>query len=169
PLELAREAIGAIQDAGYGLNCYVDDELYVARVTPEAEGYASFQRIELRVVGPLLDWLERAPTKLVVVGDPERLDELGATLRARFDGRLFIAKSLPFFLELAHPEVSKGSGLQFVADRLGFTRDETIAFGDGENDLELMDWAGYSVAVENAHPVVKARADFTCPPVEEEG
>jgi Cof subfamily protein (haloacid dehalogenase superfamily) len=169
PLSLAREAIEAIQTAGYGLNCYVDDELYVAEVTPEAAQYASFQHIELRVVGPLLDWLERPPTKLVVVGDPQRLDELGAELRARFDGRLFIAKSLPFFLELAHPDVSKASGLQFVADRLGFTRDVTVAFGDGENDLELIDWAGYAVAVENAHAVVKARANFVCPSAEEEG
>jgi hydroxymethylpyrimidine pyrophosphatase-like HAD family hydrolase len=45
----------------------------------------------------------------------------------------------------------------------------TIAFGDGENDLELLDWAGYGVAVENAHPAVKARADFVCPSAEEEG
>ena len=169
PLALAREAIAAIQDAGYGLNCYVDDELYVAEVTPEASSYASFQFIELRVVGPLLEWLERPPTKLVVVGDPQALDALGADLRARFDGRLFIAKSLPFFLELAHPDISKGFGLQFVADRLGFTREQTLAFGDGENDLELVDWAGYAVAVDNAHPVVKARSDFVCPPAEDEG
>jgi Cof subfamily protein (haloacid dehalogenase superfamily) len=169
PIELAREAIAAIQGAGHGLNCYVDDELYVARVTPEAASYASFQHIELHVVGPLLDWLEQAPTKLVVVGDPDELDTLGADLRARFDARLFIAKSLPFFLELAHPNVSKGSGLQFVADRLGFTSTKTVAFGDGENDIELVDWAGFAVAVENAHPVVKARADLVCPSAEEEG
>ena len=137
---------------GHGLNCYVDDELYVARVTPEAESYATFQHIELHVVGPLLDWLDRAPTKLVVVGVPEELDRLGIELRAQFKGRLFIAKSLPFFLELAHPAVSKGSGLQFVADRLGFTRERTVAFGDGENDIELVEWAGFAVAVGNAHP-----------------
>ena len=169
PVELAREAIEAIQDAGHGLNCYVDDELYVARVTPEAERYARFQHIELHVVGPLLEWLERPPTKLVVVGEPRALDRLGASLRTRFGGRLFIAKSLPFVLELASPDISKGSGLQFVADRLGFTSAQTIAFGDGENDLELVDWADYGVAVENAHPVVKARADLVCPSVEEEG
>jgi len=169
PLELAREAIAAIQEEGYGLNCYVDDELYVAEVTPEASRYASFQQIELHVVGPLLAWLRKPPTKLVVVGDPQRLDELGAHLRTRFDGRLFIAKSLPFFLELAHRDVSKGSGLQFVADHVGFSPEETIAFGDGENDLELLDWAGYAVAVENAHPLVKARANFVCPSVQEEG
>jgi Cof subfamily protein (haloacid dehalogenase superfamily) len=169
PVDLAREAIAAIQEAGHGLNCYVDDELYVAEITPEAESYASFQFIELRVVGPLLEWLERPPTKLVVVGEPDELDVLGAKLRAQFHGRLFVAKSLPFFLELAHPDVSKGTGLQFVADRLGFTREQTIAFGDGENDLELVDWAGFSVAVGNAHSVVKARADLTSPPADEEG
>jgi hydroxymethylpyrimidine pyrophosphatase-like HAD family hydrolase len=59
--------------------------------------------------------------------------------------------------------------LQVVADLLGFTAAETIAFGDGENDLELLDWAGYSVAVENAHPLVKARADFVAPSADEEG
>ena len=163
PLDLAREAIAAVQAEGFGLNCYVDDELYVAEITLNARAYADFQHIPITEVGDLLAWLERPPTKLVVVGVPEELDELGASLRARFGGRLFIAKSLPFFLELAHPDVSKGSGLQFVADLLGFTRDVTIAFGDGENDLELIDWAGYSVAVGNAHPVVKARADMTCP------
>jgi Cof subfamily protein (haloacid dehalogenase superfamily) len=169
PLPLAREAIDAIQRAGFGLNCYVDDELYVAHVTPEAERYASFQHIRLHVVGPLLDWLEREPTKLVVVGDPQALDGLGRELREQFRNRLFIAKSLPYFLEFASPEVSKGSGLAFVADRLGFTPAETVAFGDGENDLELLDWAGYGVAVANAHDEILARADFVCPSAQDQG
>jgi Cof subfamily protein (haloacid dehalogenase superfamily) len=169
PVDLAREAIAAIQESGHSLNCYVDDELYVASVTPEAERYATFQHIELHVVGSLLDWLPAPPTKLVVVGDPDELDGLASELRARFGRRLFIAKSLPFFLELAHPDVSKGSGLQFVADRLSFTHEETIAFGDGENDVELIEWAGYAVAVGNAHPAVRERADLACPPAAEEG
>jgi Cof subfamily protein (haloacid dehalogenase superfamily) len=169
PLASAREAIATVQEAGYGLNCYVDDELYVARLTPEANAYASFQHIELHTVGDLLDWLDRPPTKLVVVGDEHELDDLGEAMRERFGERLFIAKSLPFFLELAHPEVSKGVGLQFVAERLGFTAAQTVAFGDGENDLELLDWAGYAVAVENAHLQVLERADLVCPPADEEG
>jgi Cof subfamily protein (haloacid dehalogenase superfamily) len=169
PLELAREAIAAIEDAGFGMNCYVDDELYVARVTPEAEQYASFQNIELHVVGPLLDWLDRPPTKLVVVGEQQTMDELGVEMRAQFGDRLFIAKSLPIFLELANAEVSKGSGLQFLADRIGITPAQTIGFGDGENDLELLDWPDYAVAVDNAHDAVKARANFVCPSADEEG
>jgi len=44
-----------------------------------------------------------------------------------------------------------------------------VAFGDGENDIELVDWAGYGVAVENAHDRAKKDADFVCHSVDEEG
>jgi Cof subfamily protein (haloacid dehalogenase superfamily) len=169
PLELAREALSAVHEEGFGLNCYVDDELYVAEVTPEARRYADFQQLELHAVGPLLDWLDRRPTKLVVIEDPEVLDGLEARLKERFRDRLYISKSLPYFLELAHPHVTKASGLGFLAERLGFTAAKTVAFGDGENDVELLEWAGYGVAVANAHERVLAVADFVCPSVDEEG
>jgi Cof subfamily protein (haloacid dehalogenase superfamily) len=169
PLELARETIAALNEEGVGLNCYVDDELYVAEVTPEARRYADFQDLELHPVGDLLDWLDRPPTKLVVIGDPEPLDGLKQRMLDRFEGRLYISKSLPYFLEFASPHVTKAAGLGFLAERLRFARERTIAFGDGENDIELVDWAGYGVAVENAHDLVKGVADFVCPSVDEEG
>ena len=169
PREVALEAIDAVVAAGFHANCYVDDLLYVAEVTPEARAYADFQGLEIHAVGPLHEWLRDAPTKLVAVGDPKALDVLEAQLKPRFRGRLFVSKSLPYFLEFAHPDVSKGSGLQFVADRLGFTAAETVACGDGENDRELLDWAGFGVAVANAHPDILARADLVVPDVEHEG
>jgi Cof subfamily protein (haloacid dehalogenase superfamily) len=169
PREQALEAIDAVVGAGFHLNCYVDDELYVARVTPEARSYADFQHIPVHAVGDLRAWLDTDPTKLVAVGDPRALDELERVLKPRFAGQLFVSKSLPTFLEFAHPDVSKGSGLQFVADRLGFGPAETIACGDGENDRELLDWAGFGVAVANAHEDILARADLVVPPAGEEG
>jgi len=169
PLAQAREAIDAVLEAGFHLNCYLDDLLYVAAVTPEARAYADFQHLEIHAVGDLRAWLSRDPTKLVAVGDPHALDDLEAALKRRFAGRLFISKSLPYFLEFAHPDVTKGSGLAFVAERLGFRAEETVACGDGENDRELLDWAGFGVAVANAHADVLARADLVVPSVEEEG
>jgi Cof subfamily protein (haloacid dehalogenase superfamily) len=169
PLELAREAIAAVQAEGFGLNCYVDDELYVAEMTPNARAYADFQHIPITEVGDLLDWLERPPTKLVVVSTPDQLDALRPTLVSQFGNRLFIAKSLPHFLELASPAISKGSGLAFVAAHLGFTASETVAFGDGENDRELLAWAGYGVCVENGDDALMKLADWICPGPEDEG
>ena len=169
PLAEAREAMDAVTAAGFHLNCYVDDLLYVAEVTPEARRYAEFQQLAIHAVGELRAWLDRDPTKLVAVGDPDALDVLEAELKPRFEGRLFISKSLPYFLEFAHPDVSKGSGLAFVADRLGFGAEEAVACGDGENDRELLDWAGFGVAVANAHEDVLERADLVIPSVQEEG
>jgi Cof subfamily protein (haloacid dehalogenase superfamily) len=169
PLELAREAIAAVEAEGYPLNCYVDDELYVARHTAASEAYASFQNLEVHAVGDLLEWLEEPPTKLVAVGDPVELDGLEEQLVQQFDGRLYISKSLPYFLELASPDVSKASGLAFLAEHLGFSQEQTVAFGDGENDVPLLEWAGYGVAVENADERVLEAADLVCPPVTEEG
>lgn len=168
-LDVAREAAAAVAQEGFHLNCYVDDELYVAEVTPEAHAYADWQAIEIHPVGDLVAWLDRPPTKLVSVGEPRALDGLEARLKARFDGRLYVSKSLPFFLELASPEVTKAAGMAFVAERLGLAADRTVAFGDGENDVELLEWAGYAVAVENAHERVLAVADLVCPGPEDEG
>jgi Cof subfamily protein (haloacid dehalogenase superfamily) len=169
PIDLAREAIAALNSEGFGLNCYVGDELYVAEVTPEARRYADFQHLELHAVGNLLEWLAEPPTKLVVIDDPQVLDDLKQRMLARFDGRLYISKSLPYFLEFASPDVTKAAGLDFLANRLGFTSERTVAFGDGENDVELLDWAGYGVAVANAHERVKEVANLVCPSVDEEG
>jgi Cof subfamily protein (haloacid dehalogenase superfamily) len=169
PLGLAREAIAAVEAEGFPLNVYVDDELYVAQETAESEAYARFQNLPVHPVGDLLGWLAEPPTKLVSVGDPLELDSLEVRMQERFDGRLYISKSLPHFLEFAHPDVTKGSGLEFLAGLLGFTREETVSFGDGENDVELLEWAGYAIAVANAHPKVLAVADYVCPSVEEEG
>jgi Cof subfamily protein (haloacid dehalogenase superfamily) len=169
PRALALEAIDAVVERGFHLNCYVDDVLYVAEITREARAYADFQDIEIHAVGDLHDWLQTEPTKLVAVGDPAALDAFEAELKPRFHDRLFISKSLPYFLEFADDGVSKGSGLEFVADRLGFTAAQTVACGDGENDRELLDWAGFGVAVANAHDEILARADLVVPSVDEEG
>jgi Cof subfamily protein (haloacid dehalogenase superfamily) len=169
PLELAKEAIAALQDEGYPLNCYVDDKLYVAENTSASEAYASFQNLQVHAVGDLLEWLNAPPTKLVAVGDPVELDGLKQRMVDHFDGRMYISKSLPYFLEFANPEVTKAAGLAFLAEHLGFAQESTVAFGDGENDVELLEWAGYAVAVANAHERVLAVADLVCPPVTEEG
>jgi Cof subfamily protein (haloacid dehalogenase superfamily) len=169
PLPAAHEALAAVIEAGFHINAYVDDELYVAAATPEAHAYADLNQVQMHVVGDLRDWLHEPPTKLVAVGDPDALDELEAALKPRFAGALFVSKSLPHFLEFAHPDVNKGAGLTFIAERLGFTAAETVACGDGENDRELLDWARFGVAVANAHPDILARADLVVPDVEHEG
>ncbi len=168
-LDVAREAVAALEQAGYPPNVYVDDELVVAQHTTYSRAYADFQHLPVREVGPLLDWLDQAPTKLVAVGDPDALPVLRTSLEESFGERLFLTRSLPHLLELGHPAVSKGSGLRFVADRLGLDVQRIVAFGDGENDRELLETAGYGIAVEGADASLLPHAEATCPGPQDEG
>jgi Cof subfamily protein (haloacid dehalogenase superfamily) len=167
PVPLAREVLGALD--GQHVNVYVHDELYVEELNSDALEYARHSKLEPRVVGPLDDWLTEPTTKIVVVGEPARLDVLETQLHDRFGQRLFIAKSLPHFLEVAEPEVSKGSGLRWVCRKLGIDPARVISFGDGANDIELLQEAGLGVAVEDADPALLPHAAFTVPSVEEDG
>lgn len=166
---LAHEVIQAVDAAGFHMNVYVDDQLFVEELNEEAVTYATHARLEAHAVGDLLAWLDKPTTKIVVVGDPESLDRLQGELRARFDGRAFIAKSLPIFLELALPGVSKGSALEFVCDRLGIDPGAVVAFGDGANDVELLETAGLGVAVADADAALRPIAGWTVPSVDDDG
>jgi hypothetical protein len=166
---IALEVIAAVRREGFHMNVYVDDRLCVEQPTPEARTYAEHARLEMVVVGNFDTWLHRPTTKIVVVGDPAALDDLEGRLRSRFDGRLFIAKSLPIFLEVASPGVSKGAALRFVCERLGIDPAATVAFGDGANDLELLEAAGTGVAMADADAALLEIADWTVPPVAQDG
>jgi Cof subfamily protein (haloacid dehalogenase superfamily) len=169
PLETAREAIVTLAALGHSPNCYVDDRLYVAEHTEYSRMYADFQHIPVEEVGDLATWLVQPPTKLVAVADPEEIPVLREALAGALGDRLFLTTSLPYLLELGNPAVSKGTGIAFVAKKLGISLERVVSFGDGENDIELIDAAGFGIAVEDGNPLLLARADWICPSANEEG
>jgi len=167
PLELALEVIAYVkQEYGYHINIYVDDYLYVAERTPEAEGYAAFASMPFGVVGDLDRFLRERnepPTKVVVVTQPEQVDEMLVRTRPIYGDRLHITKSKPRFLEFSHPDAHKGHALAAVADHYGVRREEVIAVGDTYNDIEMIAYAGLGVAVGNGPLEVQKQADYVCP------
>lgn len=64
------------------------------------------------------------------------------------------------FFEITKKGTDKGEALEVLCNYLGIALDQTIAFGDGENDLQFLQKAGVAVAVENAFDSVKAHADM---------
>ena len=168
-VEDAREIIAAIAETGEHINVMTADSFYVAEDNAEAQRYAQSARVPVNAVGDLAAWLDQPVTKLVVSGEPERMDALRDALVPRFGDRAFIAKSLPFYLEVAAPGVHKGVGCQFVADLLGLDQARCVTIGDGENDLELIDWAGFGIAVGGGHPELIRRADWVAPSIEDDG
>lgn len=75
----------------------------------------------------------------------------------------------PAFTDITAGDADKGKGLQAMASYLGLDIDETMAFGDGGNDITIIEKAGVGVAMGNAGDNVKAVADYVTTSVAEDG
>ncbi|MGE5528448.1 MAG: Cof-type HAD-IIB family hydrolase [Patescibacteria group bacterium] len=156
---VARALLARLARYDVTVNLYLEDELYVARLDERAAAYAANTRVRAIPVGDLGAFLgRRRPTKLLAIGRPETVTALRLRLGEEFRGRAEIVPSKPAYLEIMAPGVTKGAALARLASGLGIARDETMAVGDGPNDLGMLAWAGIGVAVGNAAPEVLAAA-----------
>jgi HAD superfamily hydrolase (TIGR01484 family) len=111
-------------------------------------------------VAPVEELFAAGAVKLLARHEQMSSDELLAAARQSL-GALAEAthSSTDGLLEISASGISKASGLASLADDHGVDAGDVVAFGDMPNDLPMLSWAGHAVAVENAHPEVKAAAD----------
>jgi Cof subfamily protein (haloacid dehalogenase superfamily) len=75
----------------------------------------------------------------------------------------------PQFSDLVNADNSKATGIDSILHHYGIDRNECIGFGDGGNDIEMLDFCGIGVAMGNADDNVKAHADYVTTSVDDEG
>ena len=122
------------------------------RVTCEPAYYASFpHRDELRVADPCYD---EPAVKLIVRHPACEPEEFHAQIISLVGAGYSVTYSGGPFLEIATASVTKAATLAQLCADLGIEAHEVMAFGDMPNDLSMLRWAGHSVAVANAHPLV---------------
>lgn len=145
----------------------------VARLAPEAmiatevvgEGFevsAAFPTGELdgTVNQRSLAELSAEPVTRVIVRDPSRSDEDFIALAEQL-GLHGVAYFIGYsaWLDIAPEGVHKALGLAEVCDRLGIEAADVLAMGDGNNDIEMLQWAGRGVAIGDAVQTVREAAD----------
>ena len=114
--------------------------------------------------------IDFAPCKCVLVSDDEEaLRGLENHWKRRLDGVLDVFPSEPYFLEVVPCGVDKANTLGVLMERLGVTRDEVIAIGDGVADVTMLQQAGMGVAMGHAQDSVKICADYVTASNEEDG
>lgn len=75
----------------------------------------------------------------------------------------------PYTFEIYSNQVSKASGILAVLDMLGIDIEDSYAFGDGKNDIEMLQSVGHGIAMGNASDEVKQHAKSICLSVDEDG
>lgn len=122
--------------------------------------------VATRIVEAPLAELRAAPVVRVVARSDDHLaDGLGYV--AEHLGMHSISSGVTdvAWLDLGIKGVTKASGLATLCARLGIAAAEVLAIGDSMNDIEMLDWAGYAVAMGHASEQVRVHADFVAAPV----
>jgi Cof subfamily protein (haloacid dehalogenase superfamily) len=163
------DALDALNGWSGDLAAYLNDDVFVTKLTPWAKGYSERNHRDIQLVENLRTLASRRPTRLLAIGDPDEIFRLENQLNKQFDSTLHVTRSLPTFCEILHPDGGKHKALQWLCKYLGIDPQHTIAFGNGYNDVHMLEWAATGVAVGNSVPEVLDIADRIAPPLEQDG
>ncbi|MGL5980291.1 MAG: Cof-type HAD-IIB family hydrolase [Phocaeicola sp.] len=121
---------------------------------------ARLNKMSIRRVENLLEEIKTPMPKWLIAGEPKRLERLEKEMSNALKGKMGIFRSEPYFLELVPDGVDKALSLALLLEKIGMRSEETIAIGDGFNDLSMIQYAGLGIAMGNAQPIVKENADY---------
>ncbi|MGC3836829.1 Cof-type HAD-IIB family hydrolase [Moritella viscosa] len=134
---------------------YRDDEWFVNKPNPEILNFSQDSTFSYQVVD--LSKLEKTGiAKFFFCGPHEDLVTLAAQINEQYSTKLNVSFSLPECLEVMDIKVNKAEALTEVLKIKGFTMAETIAFGDGMNDLEMLQAVDKGLIMGNASTMLKA-------------
>ena len=152
---------------------FVDGRIITSPDTPAALRHLRrYEEPGLCVVEDPAAWLREGgekPTKLVLVDHPDEVQGWLEEAREAFRGRLFVTRSLPHYVEVGGLEGTKSKALGFLCDHWGIDPSRAIAFGDADNDIDMLRFVGHGVAVGGMTDEVREAADAVAPPVHEDG
>lgn len=115
--------------------------------------------IPKKKVDSFKDHLKKPIHKVLLTGKPEYVGSIEEEFKQPFGDSLSIYRSAPFFIEVMAKGIDKAASLDRLAKTLGIKQEEVMAFGDGYNDISMIEYAGLGVAMANAVDEVKERAN----------
>lgn len=125
--------------------------------------------LELVEVDDLLEVCSRPQDKLLCASEPEYLQQHWRAMYEPFFDSLSGMFTADFYFEFMAPGITKGNALAGALPKVGIDASEVIAFGDAQNDISMLEWAGMGVAMGNATEAAKAAADMVTGSNNEDG
>jgi len=167
--EIAAEVMRFADRHGVYVHIQRNDDIFYRKACEWSEKYEAYVGYH----GTEAPWLNLDPveaSKLMILGEPERIAALLPLARETFRGSLRVTSSKPWFMELNHSAATKGSALKTLAGILGLEPANIAAFGDHPVvDGDMLEYAALGVAMGNAPEELKAIADLIAPTNNDDG
>ena len=107
--------------------------------------------------------------KCMYIDEPEILDVAISKLPPELSEKYTLVKSAPFYLEIVKKTVNKGAAILHLAEKLGLSKEQTMAIGDEENDRAMLEAVGSPVVMENGKEELKKIAKYITKSNDESG
>ncbi len=169
-----RQIIGRSRKFDISVSLYRNDQWYVEDRTTEwvrqEQRISQCQPLHANFERRLHGWARTGagPHKVLCMAPPMVLDGLTSNLKAS-SLPIDVMRSKATYLEIIRKGVSKAAGAAAILQSLGYTPEDAVAVGDGENDIALIRMAGLGVAMGNASYAVKSAADWVTLSNDEDG
>lgn len=160
PLDISKQIILFCEEYNLYLQFYEGDSIIVKKIVDETRIDPDLEFAPCKEVGVLLNYDLQPSPKMMIVTKPQKTLETENLLLSKFKDKIHVTRSKPYLIEIIHPMVSKSKALEILANNLNIKQKEVIAIGDGDNDVEMIKWAGLGVSVGNGTELLKSYADY---------
>lgn len=143
-----------------GIQTYVGDSIITETPNPYSDIEAEITGLPLHIIDDFKESVTEPVVKVLMLEDGEKLVHVEKKLQEEMRGELSVMRSKPYFLEFTENGVTKGSSIEQLIEKLDIKREEVIAVGDSYNDLSMIQFAGFGVAMDNAPDDIKEEADY---------
>lgn len=144
-----------------GLVTYENEKVITGtRFDSYMEAEATLNHMELVKVDNFVDYVDFDVNKCLMTAPVDIAEKHEKELAKMFEGVLSIYRSEPYFIEAMSLGVDKAASLSHLFEIVGINVEDTVACGDGFNDMSMIEFAGVGVAMANAQEAVKKAADI---------
>ncbi|QEH32529.1 Sugar phosphatase YidA [Aquisphaera giovannonii] len=156
--DLAASLVAEGLDRGHTVMLWLAEGIYAQAETRWVDAYRRATGNDPVTVADLRALSGRPAEKVTWSAEPERIAAHLAELSARRDPRVCALTTDDWCIELTAREAHKADGVAAVASSAGIPREAVLAFGDGNNDVSMLSWAGLGVAMPHGRPSARAAA-----------
>lgn len=169
PCETAKAICRMAEDQGIYIQAYPGEGYFAAEHTKYTDLYENHIKVPCGITGKKLsEWITTGQVKMLMIGEIE--DTMGYVERfSKAFPEVSFMKSRPNYVEIVAKNVDKRFALEATLNSLGVKKEECLVFGDGQNDLSMLLYAGAGYCMRNAKEEVRAQCRLFAPSNAEDG
>lgn len=165
---ISRELIDYGRKENLYFHGFSNEKWYLENYNDTAKAYGEKSKLKENLIN-FDDMKNLNFNKFMYINSPEKTQEINSYIIKKYNKQVYKGLSSSTFLEIMNPNVSKGNGIKFLLEKYDLNPDEVMAFGDAENDLEMLSAVKYGVAMENANEEIKSKVKYTAKKNSEDG